>query len=362
MSGRKGTWSDAETDYLRRHYPNEPTRHVAKAMGRTFAAVRSRARVLKLLKGDGLRYRVWSRAEEDYLRKHYADGQTRDLAEALGRPVSKVYAKAKKLGLEKSAAYLRRFARLQPGRRVSPSTEFPKGHVPANKGLRRPGYSKGRGRMQETQFKKGNQPENYLPIGTERIDADGYLRVKIADGLGGTGNQKVWPFLHRHRWEQAHGPIPEGYTVVFKDGDRSNCALENLELISRKELMARNTIHNMPAELKQVIQLKGRLKRCSRSSDARELEKPTAPASSSRSCSTPAPRSSFSIPSATGTDCVWRPMGNPRAFRSRSSAAIAAISRWCTRRARSSRTWLWRKASPSCSTSTTSENTSGKNS
>jgi len=41
--------------------------------------------------------------------------------------------------------------------------------VPANKGLRRPGYSVGRGRMQSTQFKKGQKPRHAkarMPAGT----------------------------------------------------------------------------------------------------------------------------------------------------------------------------------------------------
>ena len=27
---------------------------------------------------------------------------------------------------------------------------------------------------------------------------------------------------HRHVWEQAHGAVPEGYVVAFRDGNRQN--------------------------------------------------------------------------------------------------------------------------------------------
>ena len=37
---------------------------------------------------------------------------------------------------------------------------------------------------------------------------------------------------HRWVWEQEHGPIPEGFRVYFLDGDRRNCRIENLELVS----------------------------------------------------------------------------------------------------------------------------------
>jgi HNH endonuclease len=115
--------------------------------------------------------------------------------------------------------------------------------------------------MRETQFKKGQVSRNYLPIGTVRTDADGYLRRKIADGVGGFGNPKVWEFVHRRVWIEAHGPIPRGYRIWWKDGDHANCSLENLELLSGPEHMARTTIHTLPHALKEVIQLNGALKR-----------------------------------------------------------------------------------------------------
>jgi hypothetical protein len=37
--------------------------------------------------------------------------------------------------------------------------------------------------------------------------------------------------LHRAVWEEAHGPIPDGYHIHHKDGDRDNNTLENLEML-----------------------------------------------------------------------------------------------------------------------------------
>ena len=39
--------------------------------------------------------------------------------------------------------------------------------------------------------------------------------------------------LHRLIWEDAHGPIPEGYVVHHRDGNSLNNALDNLELLAR---------------------------------------------------------------------------------------------------------------------------------
>lgn len=205
----------------------------------------------------------WTAAEKEYLRRTYPDQPTSELAAALGRPLTAVYAQATKLGLKKSAAYMASPAacRLRRGDNIGKACRFQSGHVPANKGLRRPGWS--RGRMKQTQFQKGNRSANWLPVGTVRVNADGYLRIKISDAPeppdGHGANSPNWEFVHRRVWEDAHGPIPQGHRIWWKDGNHENCALENLELLSDQEHMARTTIHNYPPELKDVIRLKGKL-------------------------------------------------------------------------------------------------------
>lgn len=44
----------------------------------------------------------------------------------------------------------------------------------------------------------------------------------------------------RYVWEQAHGEIPKGHIVLHIDGDRNNDDINNLTLISRKELLKIN--------------------------------------------------------------------------------------------------------------------------
>ena len=207
----------------------------------------------------------WSAEEEEYLRRRYADGHTARIAAELGRPTHKVWAKAKKLGLTKSDNYLRNNCRLKPGHQLGKSTQFQKGQTPPNKGLRRPGYSIGRGRMQETQFKKGERQgvatKLYKPIGSERLSKDGYLERKVNDDLP---LQARWRAVHLIMWEEAHGPLPEGYAIVFKNGDKTDIRLENFEIITRAELMRRNTIHNLPPELKGAITAVAALKKAVR--------------------------------------------------------------------------------------------------
>lgn len=105
---------------------------------------------------------------------------------------------------------------------------FPKGHVPWNKGLK--GIDIG---GKETQFKKGDMPPNYQPVGTERVTVDGYIEVKVAD-------PNVWEGKHRIIWQEHNGPIPDGFVVIFGDGDKTNFNIDNLVLVSRAQLLKMN--------------------------------------------------------------------------------------------------------------------------
>lgn len=227
---------------------------------------------------DGVRYRagrrVWTAKDDAQLRALYPDLPTADVAKRLERTTHAINARADKLGLHKSAAYLASPAacRLRRGDQVGKAHRYPNGHVPANKGLRRPGYSVGRGRMQETQFKKGQRSgvavKLWKPIGTERISKDGYLERKVNNDLP---LQARWRAVHLIVWEASNGPLPKSHAVCFKNRDKTDIRLENLELITRRELMARNTVHNLPKPITSAIQLLGQLKRqIRRKTDAQE--------------------------------------------------------------------------------------------
>ncbi len=106
---------------------------------------------------------------------------------------------------------------------------FEKGHNPHNKG-KKGYYGKG---CEKTWFKKGNIPKNHKPVGSERIDKDGYTLVKVAE-------PKKWRLKHVVLWEKHNGPVPKGYKVVFLDGDIKNITIENLALVSNQEMLMAN--------------------------------------------------------------------------------------------------------------------------
>ena len=80
-----------------------------------------------------------------------------------------------------------------------------------------------------------------------------YKFIRVSEGK--------WEFYHRYKWVQVHGPIQSGYNVVFKDGNTLNCDISNLECISNAELALRNSIHNLPENVKDLIYLKSSLKK-----------------------------------------------------------------------------------------------------
>jgi len=105
---------------------------------------------------------------------------------------------------------------------------FPKGHEPYNKGKKGPQYG-----YLPTCFKKGQMPINHRPVGSTRINVDGYTEIKVAE-------PNKWRSHHVVIWEEANGAVPKGHCLIFGDGNKQNITLDNLLLITRAELAMLN--------------------------------------------------------------------------------------------------------------------------
>lgn len=120
---------------------------------------------------------------------------------------------------------------------------FEKGHVPVNKG------KKGicACGCEKSWFRKGNIPTNHRQVGSERVTRDGYVEIKTAE-------PNVWKLKHRFVWEQKNGPIPKGMIVRFLDGNKENCSINNLELVSGAEHIeiTRRDLHSNDPEISRV--------------------------------------------------------------------------------------------------------------
>lgn len=82
-------------------------------------------------------------------------------------------------------------------------------------------------------FQKGLTPPKKRPIGSETIERDGYIKIKVAENL--------WMEKHRYIWEQTHHKtVPKGHVVIFADSNRNNFDPNNLILVNRGELVQMN--------------------------------------------------------------------------------------------------------------------------
>ncbi|PTR17466.1 HNH endonuclease [Nitrosospira sp. Nsp2] len=187
---------------------------------------------------------LWTDVEKELLKQLYPSTPTDELARKLDRPLRSVYEQARLLNVHKSAEFRSRPEAVAPMGDKGAAYRFSPNHTPWNKGMKGLQLSR-----MDTRFKHGQLPHNTVPVGTELMSSDGYLRLKV-------GHPNEWIFVHRKNWEEAHGPIPKGMCVLFKDGNRENCAVENLQLLTRKELMLRNSVLQYPPELVEVIRMR----------------------------------------------------------------------------------------------------------
>ena len=117
---------------------------------------------------------------------------------------------------------------------------YPKGHSPANKGQKMSPevYEKARATM----FKKGQNPQNHKPVGTESVRGrktrknSTYIWIKVAE-------PNVWRMKQVITWEEHYGPVPEGKIVIFLDGDHMNCNIDNLAIVDKATNVRLNQNH-----------------------------------------------------------------------------------------------------------------------
>lgn len=244
-------WTESEISYLEALYPTHSNAEIARDLGRARLSVKNKAQALGLKKAP-----PWTADADALLRELYPDHRTADIAERLGKPTDVVYRRAYTLGLRKSEAFM---ASEQSGRlraETGKATRFQPGQTSWNKGK---SYDAG-GRSVQTRFQPGHKPHTWQPVGTEVWSTDGYLKRKVADD--DVPSRFNWRFVHVLVWEEHHGPVPDGHVVTFRDGDRSNFSIENLECIPRSDLGQRNVMWNRyPRPVAEVMHLRGQLRR-----------------------------------------------------------------------------------------------------
>jgi hypothetical protein len=188
--------------------------------------------------------KLWTVQETAEFIKMYPTTTSKVMAEYFNVPISKIYARASFLKLNKDKDWLYQY--YKDNYSGYPATQFKPGCKSWNKGIK--GLQIG---GKATQFKKGRTPHNTKPVGYRSV-RDGYLFERTENGF---------EMVHVLLWERVNGKVPKGKILKFKDGNRQNICIENLEIIDRTELMKRNSIQNLPQQLLDVVRLKASLTR-----------------------------------------------------------------------------------------------------
>ena len=168
----------------------------------------------------GKTFHIWSTEEKEYLSEIVTGRTYKEIQQLMNNKFDY------RFSLEQIKGAISRY-KLQTGT----LGYFKKGHIPANKGKKQIEYMKPEmiERTKNTRFKKGHEPVNRREVGSERITKDGYIQVKVAE-------PNKWDLKHRIVYREHYGEIPENCNVVFGDGNKQNCNIDNLILVNKKEM------------------------------------------------------------------------------------------------------------------------------
>lgn len=122
------------------------------------------------------------------------------------------------------------------------NTHFIKGQSSFNKGKKWDDYmpKESQKKSLKTAYKKGNKPVFTKPIGSTYVDKDGYLYVKVKEDGPRFGKEGKWQPYHNLIWISQNGEIPENHVIVFLDRNKRNFEIDNLQIVSRSELLIIN--------------------------------------------------------------------------------------------------------------------------
>lgn len=169
----------------------------------------------------GERLLLFNQEQIEFMRVEYKKLSIKELTQVLNKTFT----------LSVSAEQVKTFTtnqKISSGR----TGRYEKGNVPWTAGTAGMGVCKPNSGC----FAKGSVPKNKKPIGHERTcSKDGYVLVKVAEENPHTGFFGRYRQKHVVVWEKVNGVVPDGMCLRFLDGDRTNCVVENLVLVTRAE-------------------------------------------------------------------------------------------------------------------------------
>ncbi|WP_081078549.1 HNH endonuclease [Burkholderia territorii] len=198
-------WTESDVKKLAQLYPNNHFASIAKLMNRSPKAIQNKARELGIEKAESFKNPLiaerWSDTDIQFLIDNFQTTSKATLAKKLGRSLSSIQNKGRKLKLSDP-----------------------------------------------------NDPRCLTrPIGHEKSTKNLVL-VKVSES-------GPWVLKHHHIWKTYNGRYPsKDEVIVFIDGNHKNFAIENLRLMTRSEFHSTENSH-YPPELKAVIRLHNQLMR-----------------------------------------------------------------------------------------------------
>lgn len=179
-------------------------------------------------------FRLYTQEQADYLKQGYRQWEFKELTKRFNSH----------FGTSMTPSQIKGFIKAH-GFKSGRTGRFEKGQTSWNMG------TKGLIKPNSGSFQKGHCPVNHRPVGSERVNVEGYIEIKTAE-------PNVWDLKQRVVYEQNCGPIPKGNNVRFRDGNKRNVSLDNLFLVDNREnalLNKRYKMSNQPVEHRETIVL-----------------------------------------------------------------------------------------------------------
>ena len=235
-------WIKEEYDYLKENYTGKFNDEIAELMNNYFKGkyrIYTASSISCAKNRIGIKYknefgRKYTKEVIDFVINNHKGKSLIELADLVNKKFN-LNINNDNLSNLKSALRIRKGIILEPA--INDGC-LKKGNIPKNKGKKWDEYmsKEAQEKSRKTWFKKGNTPANHREIGEERITQDGYIEIKVRDKCGNDN----WELKHRWIYEQHYGKIPEGYNVIFLDGNKKNLDINNLKCITKNQDLIMN--------------------------------------------------------------------------------------------------------------------------
>lgn len=230
--GRPSIFPPEIQEYIAEHVTNISAKDLAEAINAEFGTSYTDVQVRRYKKTNGLKsgrhfgVRKWTIEMEEYIREVAVGRLNREVADLVNERFGEGTI------TESQVMSFKKNHNIKSGLKH----RFKKGNIPYTKGKPLEEWMSPEGikNSAKTRFKKGNIPNTRRPIGTITKARDGYLWIKV----GEAGDKKFrsgWEQLQRHVWKQHNGEIPDDAMIIFLDGNKENCDINNLALVTRAE-------------------------------------------------------------------------------------------------------------------------------